>query len=181
MLAANIESGKQSANDWPNGAPSETPAAVKVAEIKIDEELTVPRREEEEEAESDLDAEYDDEIESEFEDSGDFDDQSYLQAADVKGIQGPINARSLTSQPPIQRKRSHDEVSEEPDFHESPKTVPHREGTPPKRARLDDNKSNKPSVPLIDSPPLRQRKRSSEELEDETHQPELQSPKRVKA
>ena len=179
MLAANVESRKQSAHEWANDSKTEAPATVKPTEIKL-EELPVARREEEEEAESDLDAEYDDEIESEFEDAGDFEDQGYS-PVEPKGPREPPDVRSLTSHPPVYRKRSHDETSEEPESQPPPMNVPDREGTPPKRARLDDDRSSKTTNPLHDSPPLRQRKRSSEELEDSPHSPELQSPKRVKA
>lgn len=181
-MAANVESGRTGASEWSGGDhPTESPTAVsKPAEIRIEEQAVVAHREEEEEeeaAESDLDAEYDDEIESEFED---FETLSHS-PTDAKEAHKPLAPRSLVSQPPIHRKRSHDEASEEEELQEFSVNVPEREGTPPKRARLDDGHQGKLSAPLVDSPPLRQRKRSSEELEDDPQRPELQSPKRVKA
>lgn len=180
MLAANIESAKYSSNNWSNNEAPEAPASVrKPAEIKIEQQPVVARHEEEE-AESDLDAEYDDEIESEFEDSADFEIQSYS-PTDRKTGRLPPNRRPLASQPPLQRKRSHDEASDELESQEAAVTLPEREGTPPKRARLDGRLPPKQPLSMVESPPLRQRKRSSEELEDHSCQSESQGSKRVKA
>ncbi|KAI0692159.1 hypothetical protein BC835DRAFT_85049 [Cytidiella melzeri] len=179
MMAANVEAGKQSAGDASVGQNQAPPSAKpeKVVEITL-EEKPVARREEEEEGETDADAEFDDEIESEFEDVVDFEAQGYV-ASDRKGSNDVLRYRSETPELPTYRKRSHDEASEEPEI--DPVTPLLREGTPPKRARLGEARGDKATASILDAPPLCQRKRSSEEVEDDIQKAGLQSPKRVKA
>lgn len=176
MLAANVENAKQAIINHYSREQAAPPAkAEKQIEIELVDNAALAAREEEEEGESDADADFDDEIESEFEDAADFEIQGYV-ASDRKGTNARY--RSETPELPTYRKRSHDEASEEREI--GPATPPAREGTPPKRPRLVDHPTDLAAAAVLDVPPLRQRKRSSEELE-EVQATGLQSPKRVKA
>ncbi|KAI0090569.1 hypothetical protein BDY19DRAFT_992009 [Irpex rosettiformis] len=179
MLAANTEAGKQPVTGGINAQyqPPPTSKPEKQDSIQLEEHVAVTGHEAEE-GETDADAEFDDEIESEFEDTVDFDIEGYV-ASDRKGANEAIRYRSQTPELPTYRKRSHDEASEEPE--RGPVTPPARDGTPPKRARLEETPYDKSAAPVLDAPPLYQRKRSSEEAEDNAQKSGRQSPKRVKA
>lgn len=179
MLAANVEAGKQPAVDnTAHHQPPPPPQPEKQPEIQLEEHPAVTGREEEE-GETDADAEFDAEVYwSDFEDTDDYDSQGYV-ASDRKGSNEAIRYRSDTPELPIYRKRSHDVASEEPEI--GPTTPPAREGTPPKRARLGETLDEKTVAPILDAPALTQRKRSSEEVEDDTRKSGRQSPKRMKA
>lgn len=177
-----MESDKQTNNNS-SRTGKEAPASLKPeqpTEINLEEEPAIARREEEEEAETDADADYDDEIESEFEDIVNLDAPEYL-PSDRKRPRESLRYRSLTPEPPTYRKRSHDEASDDADSEVGLENVPAREGTPPKRVRLGEVQPENPLSLMIESPPLRQRKRSSEELEDDAHKAGTQSPKRLRA
>jgi hypothetical protein len=180
MLAANVESGKQ-VGERPNAQYQSSPSSrpEEPTQIGLDEKSTVARREEEEEDETDADAEFDDEIESEFEDAADYREQGYVSPC-RKGGKEVLRYRSETPELPVYRKRSHDAASEEPEV--GPITPPPmREGTPPKRPRLGEAIKDKTLAPVLDAPPLRQRKRSSEELEGDAQELDGQDIKRAKA
>ena len=153
----------------------EDPRTLKIPEAVPNEHL---RQEAEEEF--DVDAEFDDdEIESELEDV----DDPVLSPIDTtilsppKGLVTPPNGSAPTSPTPRTPKRTLEEMRDEVEAPIDEYEESRREGTPPKRARLDDTKHNYPQ-PVIPSP-IRLRKRSSEELEDNVIN--IQSGKRVKA
>ena len=178
MLAANVDAAKQVVTSNGNAHNPPPPPSQPEAQNEIQLVEHVAPGQEEEEGETDPDAEFDDEIESEFEDTAEYDTQGYVES-DRRGTNEAIRYRSQTPEPPTYRKRSHDEASEEPE--PGPRTPPAREGTPPKRARLEDRPDDKSVASVLDAPPIRQRKRSSEEAEADAPISGRQSPKRVKA
>lgn len=171
MLAANT-SPRNAAQRSSDQAPAEEPqrtktqAADDVQEeskqlvIKIEEASLLALRQEEEEDDLDADADIDDdEIESEL------DDSTFT-----------FQTEKVTT-PRTPKRPLEDMVDAPEDVLANSQGDVKREGTPPKRARLEDAE---PTLKQSVTPsPIRLRKRSSEELEDSAIA--VQSGKRVKA
>ena len=171
MLAANTSprsAGQRSSNQAPaedtprKGKPAtdDVQEEPKQLVIKIEEASRLALRQEEEEDDLDADADLDDdEIESELDDS-------------------TFTFQSEKATTPRTPKRSLEDMADTPEGVVDRKQEDvEREGTPPKRARLEDAEST-PKQSIAPSP-IRQRKRSSEELEDSATV--VQSGKRIKA
>lgn len=191
MLAANLNA-RDASQRVPNQAANER--SVQQIEIeprpepdrrknKIDGGVeirdAVVQRQEEEEEDVDADAEFDDdEIESELEDA---DETLPARVAPLlasrKTLVTPPPNTTRTSPTPRTPKRTIDDVVDEPEAEMDRAAEIVRDGTPPKRARLA---STEPSAKETLSPsPMRHRKRSSEEREDDALV--VQGGKRVKA
>lgn len=179
MLAANVDTRKSVKADGSDRRPTQdtTPAVVAHPQpnqfiIRIeDPPAALPEEEEEGDDLDDLDGDFDDdddEIESEQDDT-------------VEEIQPsirlvPFKATGTLSPPRLRTpKRSLEEMSEAATQNGGAGEKPVREGSPPKRARLESESPVRTPSPS----PVRLRKRSSEELEDDALT--TQSGKRVKA
>ena len=171
MLAANMDPRSQktahlASAEEPRRTTKQSAADPNQLVIKIEDASVLAMREEEEE-DIDADADFDDdEIESELEDVDDVTPPGpqTLQPGN-KGFATPPNDLPLPTTPRTP-KRTLDEMAVEVEVELAETQEVPREGTPPKRARLGDAPPS--TVPSVSPSPIRHRKRSSEEREDDS-------------